>query len=316
MLGFVGVPGSGLGAGGRGSRRRLHRCRAFSDNLIGVHYLVFSGSLEESDVRKAAAGAKEAGYDVLELPMMDVDMDTRMIKGVLDEYGLVSTGSLGLWGDADISSTDLEAVKKGEEVLQAALSNTEALGSKFLGGVIYSALTKYAGPPTEEGIANSISVLKPLAQRASSLGIKLGIENANRFETNLLNTVEDSCRFIDKIGEDSLVVHADTYHMNIEEDNMANAIRANHERIGYMHVGSSHRGYLGSGSVDFPSVFEALADVDYSGVITFESFSARIVHPKLSSSLAIWKEKWVDSADVAIKAREFIRKEMAAAVRK
>uniref|UniRef100_A0A7S3E6S4 Xylose isomerase-like TIM barrel domain-containing protein n=1 Tax=Rhodosorus marinus TaxID=101924 RepID=A0A7S3E6S4_9RHOD len=97
---------------------------------------------------------------------------------------------------------------------------------RFLGGVIFCALTKYAGPPTEAGVANSISVLKPLAQRAPSLGIKLEIENGgNRFETNLLNTVEDGCRFIDRIGEDSLVVHEDTYHMNIEEDDMANAIR-------------------------------------------------------------------------------------------
>mmetsp|Transcript_13544 Transcript_13544/g.54315 ORF Transcript_13544/g.54315 Transcript_13544/m.54315 type:complete len:131 (+) Transcript_13544:128-520(+) len=130
MLGFVGVPGLGVGVGGCRTRRSLNRCSAFSDNLIGVHYLVFSGTLEESDVRKAAAGAKDAGYDVLELPMMDVDMDTRMIKGVLDEYGLVPTGSMGLSVDTDISSTDLEVVKKGEQVLQAALSNTEALGSK------------------------------------------------------------------------------------------------------------------------------------------------------------------------------------------
>mmetsp|Transcript_13533 Transcript_13533/g.54256 ORF Transcript_13533/g.54256 Transcript_13533/m.54256 type:complete len:111 (+) Transcript_13533:1711-2043(+) len=110
MLGFVGVPGFGVGVAGCRSRRSLNRCSAFSDNLIGVHCLVFSESLEESDVRKAAAGAKDAGYDVLELAMMDVDVDTRMIKRVLDEYA----GSNWLfWGyrlDADISSRELQLV--------------------------------------------------------------------------------------------------------------------------------------------------------------------------------------------------------------
>jgi hypothetical protein len=57
----------------------------------------------------------------------------------------------------------------------------------------------------------------------------------------------------------------------------------------YVHIGESHRGYLGTGSVDFGALFRALAASDYRGPLTFESFSSAVVSPSLSNTLCVWR---------------------------
>ncbi|CAI7791382.1 unnamed protein product, partial [Closterium sp. NIES-53] len=77
--------------------------------------------------------------------------------------------------------------------------------------------------------------------------------------------------------------------MNIEESSLADAVVLCGSRLGYVHIGESHRGYLGSGTVDFPQLFRALARAQYTGPITFESFSSEVVSPTLSNTLAVWR---------------------------
>ncbi len=78
------------------------------------------------------------------------------------------------------------------------------------------------------------------------------------------------------------------------------------KRLGYVHIGESNRGYLGSGTIDFAQFFHALAMIDYQGVITFESFSSTVVNEDLSNALAIWRNLWDDGMDLAVHAREFM----------
>jgi D-psicose/D-tagatose/L-ribulose 3-epimerase len=138
----------------------------------------------------------------------------------------------------------------------------------------------------------------------------LGLEICNRYETNVINTAADALRLADDIGADNVTIHLDTYHMNIEEDDLAGPVRLVGDRLGYVHIGENHRGYLGSGHIDFPGFFGALAEVGYAGPITFESFSSAVVSPTLSSDLAIWRNLWSDSADLAVHAREFMQTEL------
>ena len=116
-----------------------------------------------------------------------------------------------------------------------------------------------------------------LAQAAAGRGITVGLEAVNRYETNLVNTVADALRHIEAIGEDNVVVHLDVYHANIEEGDLGRPVRLAGDRLGYVHVGESHRGYLGSGTIDFAAFFRALVTAGYGGPITFESFSSAVV---------------------------------------
>jgi D-psicose/D-tagatose/L-ribulose 3-epimerase len=85
------------------------------------------------------------------------------------------------------------------------------------------------------------------------------------------------------------------------------------KRLGYVHVGESHRGYLGTGTIDFESFFKALAQIDYQGVVTFESFSSTVVSEELSNALAVWRNLWGDGMDLAVHARQFMANGLRAA---
>ena len=120
-------------------------------------------------------------------------------------------------------------------------------------------------------------------------------------------------RLADDIGADNVLIHLDTYHMNIEEDDLVRPVREVGDRLGYVHIGENHRGYLGSGHIDFTGFFHALADIGYPGPITFESFSSAVVAPGLSNDLAIWRNLWTDGGAIALHARQFAESQLEAA---
>ena len=86
--------------------------------------------------------------------------------------------------------------------------------------------------------------------------------------------------------------------------------------MGYFHVGESHRGYLGTGTIDFRTIFRSLADIGYTGTITFESFSSAVVDPNLSNVLAVWRNLWSDGEDLARHAKDFMEVELYAAIKR
>jgi D-psicose/D-tagatose/L-ribulose 3-epimerase len=141
----------------------------------------------------------------------------------------------------------------------------------------------------------------------SAAGERLGIEVVNRYESNLVNTSRQGVEYVEQVGDDQVYVHLDTYHMNIEEPDMFTPVLTAGPKLGYVHIGESHRGYLGSGTVDFDSFFRALAHIGYDGPIVFESFSSAVVHKDLSTMLGIWRNLWSDGLDLGRHANNFIR---------
>ncbi len=283
-------------------------------NPLGIHAQVWVGGWSAAECETAIAATARAGYDFIEIPLLNPErMDTAATRAKLEEYGLSATVSLGLAAEYDISSADRATVKRGEALLNKALDRAGDIGATHLTGVIYSSLQKYMQPASPRGLANAEGVLQRLAQQAAAHNVTLGLETVNRYETNVVNTARDTAALIERIGADNIVVHLDSYHMNIEENSMQGAIADCGPRLGYVHVGESHRGYLGSGSVDFDGLFRGLAAADYSGPIAFESFSSAVVDPQLSTMLGVWRNLWDDSFDLAVHARTYIATQLHAA---
>ena len=275
---------------------------------FGGHALVWAGNWSEASARKAAASAKKAGYDYIEMLMIEPDkIDVAMTKEVLSEYGLSATASLGLSPETDVTSTNPSIVKKGDELLRKVVDKLHAIGSTELCGVIYCSLGKYPGPASAENRANSISAVTRLADYAADKGININLEVVNRYETNIMNTGKEGLKFLEAVNRENAYLHLDTYHMNIEEDGMSQAVLDAGDALGYVHIGESHRGYLGSGNVDFDTFFTALKKINYSGPITFESFSSVVVDPALSNALCIWRNLWEDSDDLASHALKYMK---------
>jgi D-psicose/D-tagatose/L-ribulose 3-epimerase len=283
-------------------------------NKIGIHGLVWAGSWGAEESERAIASSKEAGYDLIELPVFQpAEMDVPAIARALEANDLGVTCSLGLGFDNDINSEDPDSVARGEQSLNDALSAARDMGSTYLGGVIFSALGPYTAMPTAGGRRNSVAVIRRLAERAAASGITLGLEFVNRYESNLLNTSAQTVEYITEVGSPNVVVHLDSYHMNIEEVDFRQPVFDAGDRLGYVHIGENHRGYLGQGHIDFAQLFGALAEVGYDGVITFESFSSAVVSPDLSLTLRIWRDMWTNSMDLAVQARRYMGELMAQA---
>jgi D-psicose/D-tagatose/L-ribulose 3-epimerase len=283
-------------------------------NKVGIHGLVWSGRWSAKDCEYAVASSAEAGYDLIELPAFEpAAMDIGAIGRALEAHGIGATCSLGLGFDNDINSEDPDSVARGEQTLDDALSMARDIGATYLGGVVFSALAPYASMPTPKGRENSQAVIGRLADKAKASGITVGLEFVNRYESNLLNTSAQTVEYIREIGSDNLVVHLDSYHMNIEEANFRDPVFDAGDLLGYVHIGENHRGYLGQGHVNFPELFAALAEVGYEGIITFESFSSKVVDDNLTTTLRIWRNMWDDSMDLAVQARRYIGEQIALA---
>ncbi len=283
-------------------------------NKFGVHALVWSGSWGAKECEYAISSSKEAGYDLIELPAFSpAEMDIGAIGKSLEAHELEVTCSLGLGFDNDINSEDPDSVARGEQTLDDALTMVRDIGGKYLGGVIFSALGPYTTVSTPRCRENSQAVIGRLADKAKASGITVGLEFVNRYESNLLNTSAQTAAYIREMGSDNLVVHLDSYHMNIEENNFRDPVFDAGDLLGYVHIGENHRGYLGQGHVNFPELFRALVDAEYDGVITFESFSSKVVDDNLTTILRIWRDMWDNSMDLAVQARRYMGEEMAVA---
>ena len=274
---------------------------------LGIHAFVWTGGSTQREIEEALEKTHSLGYRLIEFPRLDpTKFDIGWLARRLRELDLQVAVTMGLPLQADISSEDEGAVKRGEELLRAAVSVTRDLGGQKLGGIIFSAHSKYSSMPTKRGRANSIATLARVAEMARGAGVTLNLEIVNRFESNLLNTTAQGLALIEETGMDNIYLHLDTFHMNIEEADPAQAIRLAGDRIGYFHVGESHRGYLGTGTIDFEAIFDALVDIGYDDFITFESFSSEVVDKDLSVICGIWRNTWTDNVDLARHAKSYI----------
>lgn len=174
-------------------------------NSLGVHALVWVGDTSAPSLERAVDRTKAAGFDLLELSLHDAaNLDTEAARSSLRAAGLQVACSRGLAFDADISSDDIGVVERGEKMLHESLLLTHALGGTILTGALYSALGKYSRPLSEAGRRNVVAVLRGLAEEAAALGMTLGLEICNRYETNVVNTARAALDLADNIGADNV----------------------------------------------------------------------------------------------------------------
>lgn len=274
---------------------------------LGIHSFVWTGGQTQEGLERALDKSAEHGYRMIEFAYLRPEkfhLD-RLSKKAKDlDIDIVVT--MGLTAETDVSSEDKATAAKGKAFLADAVKAVRDVGGIRLGGILYSMHGKYARMPSEAGWMNSAEAIAATADVAKEAGVELVLEIVNRFESNLLNTTAQGLKFIGDTGRDDVFLHLDSFHMNIEEADPAAAIRLAGDKLTYYHIGENYRGFLGTGTVDFGSVFEALVDIGYDRDITFESFSSAIVDEGLSLACGIWRDTWTDNDPLAAHARKFI----------
>lgn len=284
---------------------------------LGIHSFVWTNGQTQDGLEMALEKSAEHGYRMIEFAYLRPELFNldRLAKKAQDlDVEIVVT--MGLPADADVSSENQAAVAKGAQLLSNAVKAVRDIGGIRLGGILFSMHGKYDTMPTRAGWMNSAEAVAATADVANDCGVQIVLEVVNRFESNLLNTTAQGLQFLKDTGRDDVFLHLDTFHMNIEEADPAGAIRMAGEKVAYFHFNENYRGYLGTGTINFPPIFDALVDINYDRDIVFESFSSKIVDESLSRVCGIWRDTWDDNNPLAAHARLFIEQKWAEAIRR
>lgn len=285
---------------------------------LGIHSFVWTAGQTQEGLEQALDKSAEHGYRMIEFAYLrpeKFDIDRLAKKAQALDIEIVVT--MGLSADADISSEDKAIVARGRETLSDAVKAVRDIGGIRLGGILYSMHGKYDTMPSRTGWMNSAESIAATADVAKDCGVEIALEVVNRFESNLLNTTAQGLKFIADTGRDDVFLHLDSFHMNIEEADPAAAIRMAGDKCSYFHFNENYRGYLGTGTIDFPSIFSALVDIGFEDRdIVFESFSSAIVDEALSKVCGIWRDTWEDNDPLAAHAKVFIEQHWAEALRR
>ena len=263
---------------------------------FGAHAFTWVSDWTEENARLVATSAKEAGLQTMEIPLLRPrEFDAGFVKELLAEHGLEATYSLGLPVDERLP----DYPDRAASFLRTVIDNIVTAGGSMLSGVIYGTLGELPGhPPKEEEYRQIASTLKEVATYAADQGVSLGIEPVNRYETYLVNTMQQAVDLIERIGEDNVFIHLDTYHANIEEKGFAEPIRQAGSLVQYVHLSESDRGTPGTGNVHWDEVFEGLRDIGFSGHLVMESFVAP--HPDIARATCMWRNV-APSSDILIR---------------
>lgn len=275
---------------------------------LGVHSLVFTDDWSAAQAPAACRMAAEIGFDLIEVLIFDPStLDIGMTARAVREAAIELRLGMALGPGTDISSDDPETAKRGEAMVGRCLEIAAELQVPSISGIVYAAFHSYAAPQTKAQWARVAESLARLDHRAGELGLKLGLEPVNRYESYMVNTLDQAAAMIRDAGGSNLFIHMDTFHMNIEEADITAAIHRNAALLGYAHVADSNRGLLGSGHFDITGYFRALESAGYEGDYTVESFSSKVLGPGLVGGVRLWREAWQDSVQAARIALDVMR---------
>ena len=276
---------------------------------FGMNLLLWTGAMND-DMIPVVASLKEMGYDGVEIPVFEDNIDLYTQWGArLKEMGLECT-AVTVRGEEDNPISADPAVRAlGIENNKRALDNAAAAGAVRLVGPYHSALGVFSGQgPTEDEWKWGVDSMRQVAEHAATVGITLGVEALNRFETYLLNTHADSARFVREVDHPNARMMYDTFHANIEEKDIAQAIRDCSDVCALVHISENDRSTPGTGNVDWDTNFNTLKEVGYDGWMVVEAFGLAL--PELVAATKIWRRMYESEEQLAGDALKFMQEQV------
>lgn len=249
------------------------------------------------------------GFDFVEIPVEAAEhISVAQLKPVLARLGLGVVICTAVTGERNLSSEDAAIRKNALQYFESCITLADALGASCVVGPLYASVGK-ARLATEAARQaeweRSVSGLSQLADTASLHGIHLGIEPLNRFETDMINNVDDALRMVQQVNNPYLGISFDSFHMNIEEVSFRKAVERAGDRLVHVQVSESHRGVPGDGNSDWVGLREGLKAIGYKGKIGIESFSPDA--SSLAEAVCIWRRFTETQDEFASKGLAFLR---------
>ena len=258
---------------------------------IGVNTWVWTSPLTTEALSNLVPKVAEMGFDWVELPLENLDdFDHPTAASLISEYGLGVSACAVMSPDRDLIHPDEAVRENGMAYVRGAIKAARAFGATNLVGPLYSAVGRcWQAIPEERArdmdiLANN---LRLLAAFAADHGVVLCLEPLNRFETSFINLTEQAVEVVDRVDHPACKIMLDTFHMNIEERSLGDAIRAAGPRLHHFHACENDRGAPGSGNVAWEEAALALKEIGYDGPVVIESFTPAV--KSIARAVCIWR---------------------------
>jgi len=272
----------------------------------GMNLLLWTASVTEEHF-PLLTSLKAMGYDGVELPMFDFDVEQyKKIGAELKKVGLESTAVTVCPADQNPISPDAAVRTAGLARLKQAIDCCAAAGATQLCGPIHSALGEFSGKGrTEEEWNRAKEILSQAGDYAKANNVTLVVEYLNRFECYFLNCAADAGLFCRELGHSHVKTMYDSFHANIEEKSITQAVKACADQLVHVHISENDRSTPGDGGINWDETFRALKNVKYDGWLMIEAFGLAL--PELAAATRIWRRMFPSEEYLARNGLQFMK---------
>ena len=276
---------------------------------IGINTWVWTSPLTDANLPDLLRHVAELGFDAVELPLEEPGhLEPGTTAKVLRDTGLTPYVVGAMAPGRDLVGADPATVGRTQDYLRACVDLAEAVGASRVCGPFYAATGRTWRMTDDErdaAYAELRTNLAPVVEHASAAGVVVGIEPLNRYETSLVNTVDQGLAALGPLLGPHLGLALDTYHLNIEERSSADAVRRAGEHLVHLQVCGSDRGAPGDDQTDWPALLAALDEVDYDGPLNIESFTPD--NASIAVAASVWRPLAASPDDLARDGLRFLR---------
>ena len=277
---------------------------------IGVNGWVWTSPVNTEEFSRLAPRVKQMGFDLFEFGIESTtDLDYTQAARVASDNGLAVSVCAAMGPDRDLIHSDESIRKNGMEYVRHCIDAAKTLGARNVVGPLYSAVGRTWQSTEDERKRDTdllVRQLGELSRHAGDSGVTLCVEPLNRFETSFMNLASQAIEVVDRVGHPACGILLDTFHMNIEERSIGDALRTAGSRVKHVHGCENDRGAPGSGHVPWNEVRDALKDINYDGPVVIESFTSKV--KTIARAAAIWRSFSPTQDALAEDGLKFLRK--------
>lgn len=269
-------------------------------NKVGVSFAYWAHEWD-ADLKPFILRAKKTGMEVLEImsgSLMDApDAHIREVGDLAASNDIQLAMGLTLDEKTDISSEDDGIRDAGIKRVTRVLDVMDKLDCRLIGGLTYGAWGGKVANMDEKKrrTDRSVESVKRFIKIAEDFGITFCVEVVNRFEQYMINTAAEAREYIERVGSPSGGICLDTFHMNIEESDMAGAFRTAGKLLAHVHVGENNRRVPGTGEMDWGKLMAALKEIDYKNAVVMEPFLR--AGDAVGDAVALWRDLSGDAGE-------------------
>ncbi|MEZ6133663.1 MAG: sugar phosphate isomerase/epimerase [Pirellulaceae bacterium] len=275
----------------------------------GMNLLLWGAEIND-EMLPTLEKLKSMGYDGVEVPLFNLDLDYAGWGKKLDDLGLQRTAVTVRNVDDNPISSDANVRAKGIELNNKTLDCCAAMGAQTLCGPYHSAIGHFSGAgPTTDEWKWGVDSMRSVAEHAGNVGVMLGVEALNRFECYLLNAHRDSAKFVREVDHSSCRMMYDTFHSNIEEKDIVSTLEDIKDVLCHIHISENDRSTPGKGNVQWERNFTGISKIKYDGWLVVEAFGLSL--PELAAATKIWRRMFDDELTLAQQALEFMKSQVA-----